>query len=222
MDSLTLLVALKKTGYIKEERDPYWWPHSGTFECFVSTILTQNTKWQNVEKALANLQKIDVTSLNTILKLSQDEFAEAIKPSGFYNTKSKRILELCKSIQKKYGDFQNFRQNASREWLLNQKGLGEESVDAILNYVCYKDEMVVDSYTGRLLNAFGYEFESYGEIKEWLQCGIDGNLEKVYALYRKEIPMHQIYARFHGKIVEYVKDYSKNRIVDISPLKQHI
>lgn len=217
-NSFELLVALKKIGYIKNERDPYWWPHSGTFLCFISTILTQNTKWENVQKALLNLETKCITDLDSLILLKQDELAALIKPVGFYNTKSKRILDLAFAIKKRFENLKNFCNEVTREWLLAQKGLGAESVDAILNYVCYKDEMVVDSYTARLLHAFGYELNEYDEIKEWLQKGILQHLSKIEELYQKKMPLAQIYARFHGKIVEYVKENSKARVLDIKPL----
>ncbi len=220
MDSFDLLRGLKNLSYLKDERDPFWWPNSGTFEVVVGAILTQQTKWQKVEKSLENLKEANLLDLSKLAKIDHREIAPLVKPSGFYNTKAKRVKTLCQNIVKEFSTFENFQENVSREWLLSQKGIGEETADSILCYACYRDEMVVDSYTQRILQALGYEFESYEEIAHWLKEGISDNLSKIYELYGKEIPLNQIYARFHGKLVEYAKDYVKGKSVKIEPLKE--
>jgi endonuclease-3 related protein len=217
--SFDLLLKLKNIGYIKEEVDPYWWPNSGTFESLIGAILTQNTKWTNVEKSLKNLKDLGIDNIEAILNLDKEIITTAIKPSGFYNTKYKYIYNLCKNIKKEYNSFENFQENISREWLIRQKGIGDESCDAIMCYVCYKDEMVVDSYTHRLVSALGYEFENYHDLKDWCKCGINDNFDKISAIYNKNITLNYIYARFHGKIVDYCKDYSNKKNIDITLLR---
>ena len=210
--SYELYLALKKMGYLKEVRDEFWWPNSGSFEVVVGAILTQQTKWQKVEKSLANLE--GKLSLEELASIDLKELQTLIKPSGFYNTKAKYIKGICKNILKDFGSFEKFRDEVSRKWLLNQKGIGEESADSILCYACYRPVFVVDSYTDRLLRAFGYEFESYQEIQEWMQRGIAENLS--------ESELHRVYARFHGKIVEFSKDFIKGKRVDIEELKLYL
>jgi endonuclease-3 related protein len=217
-DSFDLLVKLKELGYIKDETDPYWWPNSGTIESMVGAILTQNTKWQKVEKALENLRSLELLDIDKLIDVDKDILISAIKPSGFYNTKYKYIKLLAQNIKDEFGDFEYFRQEVSREWLLSQKGLGPESSDAILCYTCYHEEMVVDSYTQRLLSAIGYECESYDDVKDWCKCGINNNLDKIDALYNKKMNLHEIYARFHGKIVDFCKDNAKGKNIDITAL----
>jgi len=211
-----LLKRLKELGYIKDERDPYWWPRSGTFEVVVGAVLTQNTKWENVEKALKNLE--DRLDLKTIAAMPQEELATLIKPAGFYNTKAHRLKKLANAMLQDYGSFEAFRAKPSRRWLLAQKGIGPETADSILNYGCYRDFLVVDSYTARLLKAFGYEFESYDELQDFLSSSLIENFDKIQKLYAKEMPLFAIYARFHGKIVEFCKEHCNKRRVDITPL----
>ncbi len=206
--SYELYQALKNLGYLKEERDEFWWPNSGTFEVVVGAILTQQTKWQKVEKSLANLE--GKLSLKELAKIELKELQILIKPSGFYNTKAKYIKGICKNILEDFGSFEKFKDEVTRSWLLNQKGIGEESADSILCYACYRQVFVVDSYTDRILKAFGYEFESYQEIQEWMQRGIAENVD--------ESELHRVYARFHGKIVEFAKDFVRGKRVDISQL----
>ncbi|MRI59336.1 MAG: 3-methyladenine DNA glycosylase [Epsilonproteobacteria bacterium] len=212
MRGFELLKRLKELGYIKDERDPYWWPNSGTFEVVVGSILTQNTKWENVEKALSNLKEhMGEIELEKIAAADQELLGRLIKPVGFYNTKAHRIKKLAHNMLQEYGSFEAFRARPSRSWLLLQKGIGFESADSILNYACYKDFLVVDAYTARILRALGYELESYEEIQEFLSDSIIENLDRIYELYGYEMPLSQIYARFHGKIVEFCKEHCKGR-----------
>ncbi|WP_434656834.1 3-methyladenine DNA glycosylase [Sulfurimonas sp. NW9] len=172
-----------------------WWPNAGTFEVVVGAILTQNTTWKNVEKSLKNLDMF--LDLNSFAALDVDVLKEKIRPSGFYNQKAPRLLQLAKNIQNEFGDFASFQKEVSREWLLLQKGIGQESADAILCYACFRDEMVVDSYTKRLLKSFDIEFKNYMQYKEFLESGIKE------AFTCKDLNL--IYARYHGMIVEYNK-----------------
>jgi len=212
-NSFDLLVILKNAGYLKELRDPRWWPHSGTHEVVVGAILTQQTKWEKVEKSLENLRKNSINSLEDISKLDNKTLSTLIKPSGFYNTKAKYLLGISKNIIKDFGCFDEFCLSVNRDWLLAQKGIGEESADSILCYGCLQDYFVVDNYTQRLLNAFGYEFDSYENISDWMSSGILANKNKIDKLYDKEMSLNEIYARFHGKIVEYCKENSKGKTV---------
>jgi endonuclease-3 related protein len=212
--SFEILEALKKEDLLKDTIDENWWPNSGTFEVIVGAILTQQTKWQKVEKSLENLREQGVLELEKLAQIDGKVLATLIKPSGFYNTKAKRLKDLCKAIVRDFGDFENFQKSVSREWLLEQKGVGEESADAILCYACFREVFVVDNYTNKLLKSLGYEFESYMELQEWMVSGIESNLDKVYTLYDSEVNLSTIYSRFHGKIVEFSK--SKKDIQELT------
>lgn len=218
MNSFELLAALKNADYLKNERELLWWPNSGSFEVIVGAILTQQTKWEKVEKSLENLRERDVLSLEDLAEIDIKELAVLIKPSGFYNTKAKNLKNLCKKIYEEFESFENFVLHVSRDWLLEQKGIGPESADSILCYACKKEVMVVDSYTNRLLSAYGYEFESYDELQEWLQSGIEANYDKVEELYKETQPLNVIYARFHGKIVEFCKLNMRGKKVALEEL----
>ena len=218
MDSFELFKALKNSGVMKEEREEFWWPKSGTFEVVVGTILTQQAKWEKVEKSLDNLREKSLLDLDSMAKIDVRELSLLIKPSGFYNTKAKNLKKLCQNILDEFGSFEEFALDVNRDWLLGEKGIGEESCDSILCYACQQEAMVVDSYTNRLLKKLGYEFESYSELQEWLVYGIQSNHEKINRLYGKEMPLNIIYARFHGKIVEFCKENRRGKDVDISSL----
>ncbi len=173
----------------------FWWPNAGKFEVVVGAVLTQNTTWKNVEKSLENLEGF--LALDAFVTLREDALKIKIKPSGFYNQKAPRVLQLSRNIKDEFKTFENFQKSVSRKWLLEQKGIGEESADAILCYGCFRDEMVIDTYTKRLLKEFGIEFKKYIEYKKFLEDGLREHF--------KEDALFGVFANFHGMIVEYNK-----------------
>ncbi|HED6586987.1 3-methyladenine DNA glycosylase [Campylobacter coli] len=175
------------------------------FELLISVILTQNTKWDNVLKALDNLKNAQISSLEQLLNLSNLELATLIKPSGFYNTKAKCLKELASNILDTYSDIENFKKNVDREWLLNTKGLGFESVDSILNYLCKREILVVDSYTQRLAMHLGYEFENYEELREFFESGIENEQENLCQILEKKYELFELYQIFHALIIAFGK-----------------
>ena len=175
----------------------YWWPNVGTFEVLIGTILTQNTSWKNVEKSLENLDSY--LELDSFITLDESTLKKMIKPSGFYNQKAPRLLQLSRNIKNEFHDFQTFQSGVTREWLLKQKGIGKESADAILCYACFRDVMVVDTYTKRLLKTFDIEFDSYDKYRDYLEDGVKHSFNKQ--------ELNLIFARFHGMIVEYNKKF---------------
>lgn len=212
--SFELLEFLKNQDINASLRDPYWWPNSGSFEVVVGAVLTQQTKWERVEESLENLKARDLLSLEKLASLEPLFLGELIKSSGFFRQKSLRLIKLANEILNEFGDFENFQERVDREWLLAQKGIGKESADSILCYACKKEEMVVDRYTQILLAHFGYEFECYDEIANWLKEGL-GDAKGLNELYGKEISLCEVYARFHGKIVEFCKNRVKKGVLKI-------
>jgi len=203
-NSYDLLVYLKNQDLIDVNLE-YWWPNDNEFEILIGAILTQNTKWVNVEKSLDNLRELNLLSLEALSTAHLETLIIAITPSGFKNQKSVRLIQLAKNILEEYNSFENFCEKTTRSWLLEQKGIGPETADAIICYSCRQEYMVVDSYTNRLLKRFGYEFESYDELQDWLVYGINENYDKIAELYGYEISLNKLYARFHGKIIEFMK-----------------
>ena len=206
-NSYELLLALKEKNLLKNS-PKYWWPNFGSFEVVAGAILTQNTKWENVEKALKKLKmKSEKLKIEEIATYNPIYLAELIKPVGFYNQKAKRLKLLAQNILEDFGDFETFRENVSREWLLSQKGVGFETADSILCYACGREIMVVDAYTKRLTKKAGYEFESYDELREWCERGVEENWDKLAEFYENDLNL--CFARFHGKIVEFMKKTKK-------------
>lgn len=185
------------------------------FELLVSVILTQNTNWNNVLKALSNLKNAKISSLESLAKLENAELALLIKPSGFYNTKAKRLKNLVEKILDEFESLENFKENVSREWLLRVKGLGYESVDSILNYLCKKEFLVVDSYTLRISKALGYEFEDYESLREFCESGIENEQESLNLLLNElyftncNYELYELYQIFHALLVAFGKAHFK-------------
>lgn len=173
------------------------------FEILISVVLTQNTNWKNVLKALKNLKQAQISKLEQLVKLENTELASLIKPSGFYNIKAKRLKNLIHALLRDFHNLQNFKDSVSREWLLNIKGLGYESVDSILNYLCQREILVVDSYTNRLALALGYEFTNYEELREFFQSGIETEQEKLCKLLGKKCELFELYQIFHALILAF-------------------
>ncbi len=210
LDSFEILKALKSLDLLKNA-PAWWWPNALKFEALLGVVLTQNTKFEAVLKSLENLKNAfilendDEINLKKIAYIEFSKLAECVRPSGFYNQKAKRLIDLSKNILKDFQSFENFKQEVTREWLLDQKGIGKESADAILCYVCAKEVMVVDKYSYLFLKKLGIEIEDYDELQIFFEKGVQENLNSALALYENTIPLAQLYARFHGKIVEFSK-----------------
>lgn len=179
----------------------YWWPNAGSFEVVIGTVLTQNTTWTNVEKSLHNLG--EHLTLESFLKLDEEELKRCIRPSGFYNQKAPRLLALAKSVKEDFDSFERFQKEVSREWLLARKGIGKESADAILCYACLRPTMVVDAYTKRVLSRFSIYYKEYDEYKSFLETGVRENWKKLGRDHEENPTL--FYAHFHGMFVEYAK-----------------
>ena len=215
-DSFELLKLLKDRGYDRADSDEWWWPESGTETALIGAILTQNTKWENVETSLQRLKSDNLLSIEQLASLKEEDIYTHIQASGFFRNKAKNIILLSQHILKDFETFANFKESVNREWLLKQRGIGFETADTVLNYTCYKEAFVIDSYTNRLLLAFGYMMDSYKDIQEWITDGIYDRYDTLFPNYSRA----KVYARSHGMIVEYCKENKKSNTkeIDISKL----
>lgn len=187
----------------------FWWPNPFSMECVVGVVLTQNTKWSNVEKSLNNLRQIglfynDDETLRMLACMQDEILASHITSSGFFNQKARRLISLSHTILQDFSDFNGFVKNVDRNWLLAQKGIGYESADSILNYACGHEVMVVDKYTHRLMSSLGFEFFDYMDLQDFCQRGIRECESELLALSGAQNLAH-LFMLFHGLIVEFSK-----------------
>ncbi|MCK9373024.1 MAG: 3-methyladenine DNA glycosylase [Sulfuricurvum sp.] len=212
-DSWELFCALERLKLL-ENSPPLWWPAYGTFEVVVGALLTQNTQWSRVQISLDHLRNNGLLSPDALAHCDVEVLMELIRPSGLFKAKASNLIRLSHNMIEDFGDFETFSLSVDRDWLLSQKGIGPETADSILCYACERPAMVVDSYTARLLNAFGYEFESYDDMSEWCEAGVRNSFD--------EVQLPAAFARFHGMIVEYVKSNCKGKAVNVERISSTI
>jgi len=133
----------------------HWWPGDTPFEIAVGAILTQNTNWDNVEKAIGNLKKDGSLNAKIMHSMSSDRLALLIKPAGYFNVKAKRLKHFLNFISNHYkGSMKMMKREDThtlRERLLAVNGIGPETADSILLYALEKPVFVIDAYTTRIL-----------------------------------------------------------------------
>ena len=181
----------------------HWWPGDTPFEIAVGAILTQNTNWRNVEKAIENLKRAKVFSCRKLLALSSAQLAELIRPAGYFNVKERRLraflefLDVCYrgSMTRLAGDSGTDK----RARLLAVNGIGPETADSILLYALGEPTFVVDAYTRRILAR---------------HTSVDGSIpyDRIKALFEGIVaPDAKLYNEYHALLVVCGKDYCKPR-----------
>ena len=168
--------------------------------CF-GAILTQNTNWKNVEKAIINLNKHKLIDVNKIIKIDNKELAEIIKSSGYNNQKAKKLKNFCGFLSRNYSGSLNlfFKNNIRklREELLSINGIGPETADSIILYSAKKPIFVVDAYTKRVFGRLGFKEKTYDEMQR---------------LFMKSLPnSEKLFNECHALIVELGKNTCKKR-----------
>jgi len=178
-----------------------WWPGDSPFEIMVGAILTQNTNWKNVEKAIDNLKRAGALSFPAMSELPKALLAEYIRPAGYYNLKATRLKNFFSLINEQWdGDLDFFLQQPAsilREHLLSVKGIGPETADSMVLYAAEKPTFVVDTYTHRILSRHNIIDEScdYHEIQDLF---LD-NLNEDTSLFNE----------YHALIVQVGKNFCK-------------
>ncbi len=193
----------------------YWWPGESDFEMMVGAILTQNTAWTNVEKAIQNLKKASSLSIQKINELSSQLLENLIHPSGYFSVKAKRLKSLTKwLIQTCQGQIKKLKKVSSpvlRANLLNVHGVGPETADSILLYALGKTTFVVDTYTKRIFSRHGFfaEKAEYHHVKKIFET----------ALPRSS----KICNEFHALIVKIGKEFCRKKpLCSICPLENDL
>ena len=190
-----------------------WWPGETPFEVIVGAILTQNTNWQNVAKAINNLKQAKVLSPKKLYSLPRPRLAQLIRPSGYFNIKAKRLKEFLDFLFKNYNGslkkmFSRPVEDLRKE-ILSVKGIGPETADSILLYAGGFPVFVVDAYTKRI-------FSRQKLLSE------DAEYHQVQELFTRSLKKDvQLYNEYHALIVRLGKDFCKKTKpkCEICPIK---
>jgi endonuclease III related protein len=178
-----------------------WWPAKTPFEVIVGAILTQNTNWRNVEKAISALRKNGLLNPKSMYLSSVDKIAKAIRPSGYYNIKAKRLKAFM------YFFFENYHGRVSRmkrsdmrllrNRLLKVNGIGPETADSILLYALQKPVFVIDAYTKRISECFGLSQNN-------------GSYDDLQRVFEEALPPDtKMFNEYHALIVRHAKEACK-------------
>lgn len=191
-----------------------WWPGDTQWEVCVGAVLTQNTNWKNVEKAILNLKKARLLGKGEgtgrpdyypkkLLNTPIEDLANLIKPSGFFNIKTKRLLSVTHWwLQKTKDDIPITKDiDRLRESLLEVKGIGPETADSILLYCFDLPSFVIDAYTKRICSIY-------------LNTPIDINYHELQAIFMNSLSLdHKLFNEFHALLVQLGKQKDWKEIV---------
>ena len=176
-----------------------WWPAETRDEIVIGTILTQNTSWKNVEKSIDQLKSIGKCSLAAISSLPMEKLSQAVRSSGFYNQKAKRLHELSKKIVSEFGGLDKMASLSDPElidFFSSMTGVGQETLDSIMLYVFDRPHFVVDKYTLRISMRIGIELTpTLQSVKSHVMADIGNDVEAL--------------KNFHGALVYLAKDYCR-------------
>ena len=179
----------------------HWWPGQTQFEIITGAILTQNTNWINVEKAIANLKSADCLTPEKLYHLDVSQLAELIRPAGYYNIKTKRLKNFINWLFDNYDgqltNLETFDTGQLRTELLAINGIGYETADSILLYALARPVFVVDAYTARI--AFRHQLiepeANYEQLRELFQSNLTEDT--------------QLFNEYHALLVKVGKEFCK-------------
>ncbi len=206
-----------------------WWPVTEKYELYpkytggpknekqqleviFGAILTQNTNWNNVQKAIVELNKKDLIDVKKIINIDIKELAILIRSSGYHNQKAKRLKNFCNFLLKNYNGELALLFDSSipkiRKELLEINGIGSETADSIILYAAHKPVFVVDAYTKRILSRLGYEKSEYDELQKLFMDNLPNN--------------EKLFNEYHALIVELGKNTCKKiPLCQTCPINMH-
>lgn len=191
----------------------HWWPSESEDETIMGAILTQNVAWSNVEKAIVNLKKAKILTLENILEIKSDVLADLVLPARFSRQKSVYLKETASFFKNYQYDYERLSQLYSlhdlRKKILDIKGVGNETADTILLYALKLPSFVVDAYTKRIFYRLGllnHEQTSYHQVQEMFHLSLNHEAS--------------LFNEYHALIVQLAKDFclKKNPLCEDCPL----
>lgn len=185
--------------------DQHWWPGDSIFEIMIGAVLTQNTQWFNVKKAIKSLKEEYLLEPRKMYKTDQKKLASLIVQAGYYNVKAKRIKNLLEYLISKDLNFYAMKHQDAEELrreLLEINGIGPETADSILLYAFGKNTFVVDAYTRRLFSRLNHEWD-------WMKRITYDDLK---AFFEERLPNNSdFYNEFHALVVVHSKEKCKTK-----------
>lgn len=176
----------------------HWWPAESRFEVMVGAVLTQNTAWINVERAIGNLRQADLLTPASIASLAPQELADYLRPAGYFNVKARRLQAFCTYLLE-HDDLDELGTQALRESLLSVHGIGPETADDMLLYAFQRPVFVIDAYTRRLFGRLG--LMDAGASYETLRAEFERALGREVALFNE----------YHALIVNHAKHVCRKK-----------
>jgi len=181
----------------------HWWPGDSPLEVIVGAVLVQNTNWNNVKKAIANLIDADLLDPHALVEIPAEELEERIRPAGYFRVKARRLQNLMRLIVDRYdGSLEALFQtplDELRTALLGVNGVGPETADSILLYAGQQPVFVVDAYTYRVLTRHG-----------WIDPEADYDL--IQELFQSRLPNQvPLFNEYHALLVQLGKEHCRKR-----------
>jgi len=179
----------------------HWWPGESAFEMMVGAVLTQNTSWKNVEKAIANLKARGLLSSEKLRAIAPAELAALIRPAGYYNVKADRVKSFVALVAERFGgDLEAMLGRPAaplRVDLLGVRGIGPETADSMILYAAGRCTFVVDAYTRRVCRRHGL-------------IGQKADYDAVKGLYESHVPPRvDLYNEYHALLVAVGKHFCR-------------
>jgi endonuclease III related protein len=178
-----------------------WWP-GDTDEVIIGAILTQQTRWENVEQALLRLKNENLATMSAIHAAGPVTIEEAVRCTGFYHIKARRLKALAAHVTNTYGGVERMVAVPTpelRAGLLAVKGIGEETADSILCYGFSRTSFVIDAYTERIVRCAGIP-DKRSDLKELFETVLHTD--------------PYVYRQTHAHIVEYAKRFCTKKRCD--------
>lgn len=184
----------------------HWWPGDTPFEVMVGAVLTQNTAWINVERAITNLKAAKLLNARKIINAPQERLADLLRPSGYFNIKAKRLTNYCRWYVEQ-GELQHLEQWSTptlRKALLEVNGIGPETADDILLYAFNRPVFVIDAYTRRIFSRLGLVTgdEGYETLRNLFEQSLKG---------KTRLTQTELFSEYHALIVIHAKDVCKKK-----------
>jgi endonuclease-3 related protein len=180
-----------------------WWPARTPFEVIVGAVLTQNTNWNNVTRAIENLRQADLLDPHALNAVSVQRLAKLIRPAGYFNVKARRLKNLvawlCERFDGDVGAMGRLGLHSLREELLAVRGIGPETADSILLYAVGLPTFVADAYTARVL-------------RRHKMMDADAGYDEIKAFFESALPADvELFNEYHALLVQVGKEHCRPR-----------